>query len=268
MRSCPLSSCHASPGGQSLAMISRREWIKRFAVGSTVTLVGGVFQGRLLAEIEPGADPANILKFDIATLPALQSVYGSMRFSLFGTNVANGVITITRAPGDVFHAVSAYCTHAGCIVDPYDNSPGTEAMVCSCHGSVYDIQGQLLEGVIENQENLPAYHSSLNGNVLSVEIPNLNFKVNSIALYSVNGNTRRFLLTFPTKQGARYRVIYTPDLVTPPAVQPFYTSPNGITPVTMVTQTAPSPNPRTVYVDSTTDKGFYMVEMVVDEYVA
>lgn len=230
-----------------------------------MALVGG-FKGTVLADIAPGTAPANILEFDITTLPTLQSLYGSMRFNLFGTNVTNGIITITRGPGDVFYAVSAYCTHAGCIVDPYDNSTGKQSMVCNCHGSVFDIEGRLIEGVIVGQKNLPGYNTSFSGNVVQVEIPNLNFKVNSIALQAVTGSITRYRLTFPTKVGARYRVRHTADLVTPPAVHPFFTSPTGTTSVTMVTQTAPSPNPRSVYVDASASRGFYVIEMVVDEY--
>lgn len=236
-------------------------------MGSAVALAGG-FKGTVLADIAPGTSPANILEFDISKLPTLQSLYGSMRFNLFGANVVNGIITITRGPGSVFYAVSAYCTHAGCIVEPYDKSPGMQRMLCNCHGSVYDIDGRLIDGVSAGQKDLPGYNTALSGNVLRVEIPNLNFKVNSIALQAANGSITRYRLTFPTKLGARYRVRYTADLATPPVVHPFFTSANGTTSVMMVTQTAPSPNPRTVYVDATATRGFYVIEMVIDEYVA
>ena len=214
MRACSISSCRFRPAGLPEAFLSRREWIKRFSVGSAVALVGG-FKGTVLADIAPGTSAANILEFDIATLPTLQSLYGSMRFNLFGTNVTNGIITVTRGPEDVFYAVSAYCTHAGCIVEPYDNSSDKQSMVCNCHGSVYDIEGRVIEGVIVGQDNLPGYNTSFSGNVLRVEIPNLNFKVNSITLQAVNGSITRYRLTFPTKVGARYRVRYTADLATP-----------------------------------------------------
>jgi nitrite reductase/ring-hydroxylating ferredoxin subunit len=268
MRPCPFSSSRIRPGGLPESFLSRREWIKRFSLGSAVTLAGGAFKGTLLAEIAPGTNPANILKFDLGTLPTLQNLYGSMRFNLFGTVETNGIITITRGPDDVFHAVSARCTHAGCIVDAYDNTAGKDGMVCACHGSVFNIEGKLVEGVVPGQGDLPAYNTSLDGKILSVEIPGLNFKVDSITLQSVTGPTQRYRLTFPTKQGARYRVRHTPDLATPPAVHPFFTSPTGTTSVTIVTQSSPTPNPRSVYVDATATRGFYVIEMVVDEYVS
>ena len=103
-------------------------------------------------------------------------------------------------------------------MDAYDNTTGKDGMVCACHGSVYNIEGKLVEGVVPGQGDLPAYNTSLDGKILSVEIPGLNFKVDSITLQSVTGPTQRYRLTFPTKQGARYRVRHTPDLATPPAV--------------------------------------------------
>jgi Rieske Fe-S protein len=268
MSSCPFDSCRVRPAGLPDDFLTRREWIKRFVVGSAVSVASGSFNSVLLAEISPGANPANIIKFDIFNYPVLYNAYGSMRFNLFGSTIANGIITVTRAPGDVFHVVSAYCTHNGCIVNAYDNSPGKQSMICQCHGSVFDISGRIIDAVTNNQANLPQYNSSLNGTILSVEIPNLNFKVNSIAQQSVNGATRRFRLTFPTKQGARYRVKFTEDLAKPPVTIPFFTTATGASSVTIVTQTAPTPNPRTVYVDSTSAKGFYVVEMVVDPYLS
>jgi nitrite reductase/ring-hydroxylating ferredoxin subunit len=41
-----------------------------------------------------------------------------------------------------FAAVSAVCTHLGCTVRLVDG----EGFVCPCHGSRYDLHGQVLEG--------------------------------------------------------------------------------------------------------------------------
>jgi cytochrome b6-f complex iron-sulfur subunit len=42
-----------------------------------------------------------------------------------------------------FYALSARCTHLGCIVD-FDS--GTEKFHCDCHGSVFDISGKRIAG--------------------------------------------------------------------------------------------------------------------------
>ena len=264
MRTCPLAPTCARPVGLPADFLSRREWIKRFAVGSAVAASGAAFKGSLLADISPAVNPANILKFDLNSYATLQSDFGSMRFNLFGSLIANGIITITRAPGGVFHAVSAYCTHACCIVDPYDNSPGTEAMICYCHNSVYDIQGRVISGAVDPQSDLPSYNISLSGSMLSVEIPNLNFKVNSITQFS-NGATKRFQISFPAKRGASYRVLHTLNLTSAPTSIPFAKASGGTPTSTPYTHTAADAN-RSVWVDSAVERGFYLVEMIVNEY--
>jgi Rieske Fe-S protein len=264
MRTCPIQSCPRRPAGIPESLFSRREWIKHFAVGSALALTGGSFKSTLLAEIAPGTNPANILKFNLANYPVLQTDYGSMRFNLFGTAVANGIITLTRAPGSVYYAVSAWCTHEGCIVDPYDHSEGTQAMICYCHNSIYDIQGRIISEATPGQADLPTYNTSLSGNILSVEIPNLNFKVNNILPSAPVAGNPRFQISFSARKDARYRILYTPNLTATPAPVGFYSSAssqlvlNQITPI--------STGPRTLWVQNTSGSGFYMVEMIVDAY--
>lgn len=265
MPACSIQSSCIRKSPVSLEMLTRRDWVKRFALGTAVALGADGWKGTLLADISPAANPANILTFKTSDYATLQSDYGSMRFSLFGTSIPNGVITITRGPGNVFYATSAYCTHSGCIVDPYDNSPGTEAMICYCHGSVYSISGQVISGVESGQANLPAYNTSFADGVVRVEIPNLNFKVNSTTLFSVNGATKRFQISFPAKSGAKYRILRSSDLVTAPAPISFATSAGGAATTTILSQGSNAT--RNVWVDSTASSGFYFVDMVINEYI-
>ena len=264
MHTCPLASTCVRPIGLPADFLSRREWIKRFAVGSAVAASGAAFKGSLLADISPAVNPANILKFDLGSYATLQSDYGSMRFNLFGASIENGIITITRAPGNVFHAVSAYCTHAGCIVDPYDHSPGTEAMICYCHSSVYNIQGHVITGAQEPQSDLPYYNTSLSGTTLSVEIPNLNFKVNSITQFS-SGATKRFQISFPAKRGASYRVLYTANLTTAPTAVAFAKTSGGSATMAVYSHATADAN-RSFWVDSAVERGFYLLDMIVNPY--
>lgn len=265
MRACPLKSvCPKKPHLQ-VEMLNRREWVKRFVVGSAVALTGEAWKGSVLAEISPSANPANIISFKIASYPTLQNDYGSVRFNLFGSGNVDGVITITRAPGNVFYSMSAYCTHAGSIVEAYDNSPGTEAMLCYSHGSVYDIQGRVITYAEDpGQPDLPAYNTSFANGVVRVEIPGLNLKVNSTTLFSVNGATQRFQISFPVKGGAKYRIRYSPDLVTPSTLVPFATTSAGA--VSLATISPTTNGTRNAWVDSTSAQGFYFVEMIAPLY--
>lgn len=243
--------------------MSRRNWVKRFAIGTAVAAGVERWKGLLLADISPAADPGNILSFKISDYPALQTDYGSIRFSLFGSSVPNGVITITRAPGLVFYSTSAYCTHQGCIVDPYDPSEGTEAMICYCHGSVYNIQGQIISPAEVGQANLPAYNTSYANGVVKVEVPGLNVKVNSTALVTPAAGSR-FRITFAVRNGGKYRIHYTPDLVVAPVVVAFSSTENGSLSTTVFNSS--TTGTKTVWVNAASQRGFYFVELMVSEY--
>lgn len=260
-RPCALKACPSlRQDAEFNQWLGRRDWIKRFALGTAATLGGGLTTP-LLADITPGANPANIIKINLNSYPALLSDYGSVRFNLFGSTVANGIITVTRAPGPVYHAMSAYCTHAGCIVDPYDNTPGTEAMICYCHSSVYNIQGQIITEATPGQADLPAYNTEISGSTLQVEIPNLNLKVNSIT--PVTG-TQRFQLSFPVKNGGKYRILHTPDLAATPTMVNFATTVTGTINQTQISSNANTT--RNVWVENTAARGFYMVELILAQY--
>ena len=272
MRACPLKSVCPKKPTLSTEMLNRREWVKRFVVGSAVALTGEAWKGLVLADISPSVNPANVISLKIADYPTLRDRldggYGSMRFNLFGITIPNGIITVTRTPTDQFYAVSAYCTHQGTIVDPY-LAGDTNAMICYAHNSVYDIQGTVLvPGNGEpSQPNLPSYNNQYDNasGVLRIEIPNLNLKVNSTTLFSVNGATQRFQLSFPVRSNARYRIRYSPDLATPSALVPFATTSAGAVSLTTISPT--SNGTRNAWVDSTSAQGFYFVEMIVTEYV-
>ncbi len=256
--------------GEVREWLTRREWVRCFALGWAAAAVGLGGRRGLLADISPGADKANLLSLRLADYPVLQGSYGSMRFSLFGDLVVNGVITITRVGlTNGFHAMSAYCTHQGCIVKPYETGD-TNAMICDCHGSVYDIEGRVITPAEDGQPDLPRYATSFANGMLQVEVPGLNLRVNSVAQatdYTGGGGvgTQRFRLTFPVRSGGRYRVRFTPDLVTAAVPVSYATSVNGALTSAVIAPTANGT--RTVWVQSSAVRGFYVVELVVEEYV-
>ena len=48
---------------------------------------------------------------------------------------------VVRRDGDNFAAISTICTHLGCTVDSTD-----VGFACPCHGSLYDLQGDVVSG--------------------------------------------------------------------------------------------------------------------------
>lgn len=265
---CPLSAVCVRKATGLAGSLSRRDWVKRYVLGSAVALGASGWKGTVLAELSPGVNPANLLTFKVSDYPVLQANFGSMRFSLFGfapTGPApTDVITITRAPGDVFYAISAVCTHERQIVQSYDATPETQAMICYGHNSIYDIQGRVLSPFEEGQANLPRYNTSFENGFLKVEIPGLNFRINSTTLFSENGSTKRLQLSFNAKARAKYRVRFTSSLSGASSIVAFSTI--GSQPVSQTLLSPTNDGVRNLWVEYTGDRGFYSVEMVTDEY--
>jgi Rieske Fe-S protein len=241
-------------------MLNRREWVKCFALGWAAALAGGA-RSTLLADISPGATPANVIELKVSDYPVLANPYGSVRLNLFNQTLPGGKMILSRASGDTFHAVSAVCTHSGQIVEPYDNAEFTEAINCYWHGSRFDIQGNILTGASPGQASLPTYNTAYADGVVRVEVPNLGFKLNSITVQSVVGATKRLALNFTPRNGGVYQVKYTPDLVTPPVVVNFAEGAGGVASANQFT--ASSNSAKSIWVDSTQDRGFYFIELVV-----
>lgn len=268
-RPCPLAShCpKAQAAPPSLELLSRRDWVKRFVLGSA-TALGSNWSGTLLADISPGAYSGNVVDFKISNYPALQQDYGSVRFRLFGEGTNDGYIIINRAPGNVFHAISARCTHESGVVSTAElentNAPldqDSYVMICYNHGSVYKFDGTTKQPYVQGQANLLTYQTSFNNGVLKVEIPTLNLRVNRVTLASVNGNSKRLQLTFPARANGVYKLYYAPTITATPESRNFATSAGGSANVSQILQA--TNGTRQIWVDSTTKRGFYFIELVV-----
>ncbi len=270
-RSCPVKPRLPRDNTAALEMLSRRQWIKRFALGSAIAVSGEAWKGTVLAELFPQDGSKDMISLKISNYPGLQSDYGSMRFSLFDSSMEGSVFTVTRAPGDVFYAMSAICTHEGCVVDPYDHTEETRAMVCYCHNSVYDIQGRIISpaNVGSDQPSLPAYETHYAEGILRVDILGARVRVGQIALASVNGNTRRLRLSFTAKFGGSYQVLYTPNLTVSPVPVRFSSTVTGSAGSLQFVHADANHKiiTKNVWVDSTPTRGFYFIEMVVGPFV-
>jgi cytochrome b6-f complex iron-sulfur subunit len=72
----------------------------------------------------------------------------------------SAVILIHTAQG--FKALSAVCTHLGCLVD-WDQARGQ--VICPCHGGVYDADGKVVSG--PPPKALPAHEVNvINGRIM------------------------------------------------------------------------------------------------------
>jgi len=79
---------------------------------------------------------------------------------------SNGNLLVDRSDQNTFNALSAICTHQGCLITQYD--PSNEHFVCPCHGSAFNLNGQVVNGPA--QRALSKYQTQFNNNQLSISI--------------------------------------------------------------------------------------------------
>ena len=94
-------------------------------------------------------DPANADLVDVGGTMAIDA--------------ANDTILIARVSATDVIALSAVCTHSGCIVD-YDAS--AQRIECGCHGSEFSTTGAVLRGPAERP--LQMYAATLAGTTITV----------------------------------------------------------------------------------------------------
>jgi cytochrome b6-f complex iron-sulfur subunit len=81
-------------------------------------------------------------------------------------NFTNGQLLVDRPSDTQFNALAATCTHAGCTVSGFDTS--NSQFVCPCHGSRYDLNGQVVQGPAPTA--LQQYQTKYSNNVLTITI--------------------------------------------------------------------------------------------------
>src|SRR5580765_3108009 len=134
---------------------SRRQFIKTIFVSTACSsLLAGDWVATVVAEVQSSAGLTNgNLRLTISDFPPLLQDFGSVRLGT--STIVSGVsgprpsglfypVIINRAPGQVFYAMSAECTHEGCAVPTFNATQ--KYIQCPCHGSRYAIDGKLLRG--------------------------------------------------------------------------------------------------------------------------
>ncbi|MEQ1501019.1 MAG: Rieske 2Fe-2S domain-containing protein [Myxococcota bacterium] len=107
-------------------------------------LVAGLCAVAACAGPEPigrdsGIDPADLeVALPFADYPALREVDGTA-----SVRTVRGTVLVVRTAVDAAAALSATCTHLGCVVSWRAR---TETMYCPCHGSEFGPDGQVEVG--------------------------------------------------------------------------------------------------------------------------
>jgi Rieske Fe-S protein len=201
-------------------LIHRRDVIKTLFITTATSLIGNkVWAGKAISEIAPSIDPTvGIARFALSTFPALGSNGGSVRLSSSGFNLEGGTfrpIIINRISASEYAVLDSQCTHAGCTVDAYSSSSGV--INCPCHGSQYDIRGNVVQGPAPLA--LFSYPNTVSNGILTIQLEDYGFNVTQTTV--LNGSEKRLQLSFKTTFGSQYEVRFTPDLKTLPSAVPF-----------------------------------------------
>lgn len=139
--------------------VSRRAFIGSAMIGSALAAAAGIIYPLaryLLPESKGGGG-----KKETYTVSLNEIHVGEARFFTFKRKAA---LLIRKTDTDIV-ALSAVCTHLGCIVKFHED---TKQLVCPCHGAKYDQSGRVLAGPAPKP--LAAYNTRIEaGNVIVEE---------------------------------------------------------------------------------------------------
>lgn len=246
---------------------TRRGWVKRFILGTAVSLTSPRWATTLLAEPLPAQPGPAVFRLAVGDYPPLASIGGSLQLVFIQETHP---FTLNRVSATRFVTLDSVCTQSQCVVGSYQATHGR--MRCPCHFSRYDIEGRVFRdanGVSTElaKEDLKQFATAYDPatGIISITIPNLALAVHSLKVHQrdSNGNLR-LKLDFPVTAKAKYEIRHHTSLDEEFTVIPFTTTAGG-TPNQNVLAPAASGN-ATVYVDASGSKGFFVVALKLLPY--
>ena len=108
-----------------------------------------------------GQDISFLVDISLSENSALQVVGGTLALSSNAID-SHGML-LYRQNENLVKVYSRNCTHANCTIDAYSSSGFS---ICSCHGSTYDLNGNVVEGPAENP--LKQYNATISGDIITI----------------------------------------------------------------------------------------------------
>jgi cytochrome b6-f complex iron-sulfur subunit len=131
-------------------MVSRRNWL-RVVVGGFAALLAWP-SSQLFGKK---------LSIDLGQVPKLKEIGGQITIKLMHEDVL-----FIRDSEKIIRIFNAHCTHKGCIVKYSEKNNRIE---CPCHGSQYDLNGNVLKGPA--QRSLATHPGVIDGDQIIVDFP-------------------------------------------------------------------------------------------------
>ncbi len=118
--------------------VSRRAFVGSAMIGSALAVAAGVFYP-LVRYLLPESKTGQGGKKETYSVALNEIHVGEARFFTFRRKPA---LLIRKTETDIV-AISAVCTHLGCIVKFHED---TKQLQCPCHGAKFDLNGRVLGG--------------------------------------------------------------------------------------------------------------------------
>ncbi len=138
--------------------VTRRTFVLSAVAGSTLAAAGGVLYPLVRYLLPPASGQG--AKKETYTMPAADLHVGEARFFTFKRKPA----VLIRKTDTELVAMSAVCTHLGCIVKYHED---VKQLLCPCHGAKYDQNGRVLGGPAPKP--LPLYAARIEAGNIVVE---------------------------------------------------------------------------------------------------
>lgn len=156
--------------------ITRREFFTKTIQGAALIIIPSAMSSFLESCTNQITNPANP-GINLQSINATSSngninldIDSSSPLANTGTaaivNYQSGSILVDHPLGNTFNALSSICTHQGCLVSAFD--AGSGQFVCPCHGSRYDVNGQVTQGPASVP--LTKYQTQFSNNKLTIKV--------------------------------------------------------------------------------------------------
>lgn len=153
---------------------TRREFCIHACHGATLALLSGTLSTILQScsksdnPLSPNGGNIPTIQGSVANGVVTVNIDANSPLSSVGSaalvQYSGGLLLVARTGQSSFTALTSVCTHAGCTVNEYAN----QIYTCLCHGSQYNIDGQVVRGPATNP--LRVYQTQFSSNALTISL--------------------------------------------------------------------------------------------------